>query len=50
MDRRKFLKSAGAATAGTAAATALSAPAIAQSTTDMVVVSTWPRDFRKIAA
>lgn len=45
MDRRKFLKTAGTATAGAAAATALAAPAVAQGTTDMVIVSTWPRDF-----
>ncbi|MGI9400983.1 MAG: TRAP transporter substrate-binding protein [Rhizobiaceae bacterium] len=45
MDRRKFLKSAGTATAGAAAVSTLSAPAIAQDTKDMVIVSTWPRDF-----
>ncbi len=45
MDRRKFIKSAGTATAGVAAATAISAPAIAQDIKDMVIVSTWPRDF-----
>jgi TRAP-type mannitol/chloroaromatic compound transport system substrate-binding protein len=44
MDRRKFIKSAGIAT-GAAAATSLATPAIAQSTIDMVIVSTWPRDF-----
>jgi TRAP-type mannitol/chloroaromatic compound transport system substrate-binding protein len=44
MDRRKFIKSAGVAT-GAAAATSLATPAIAQSTIDMVIVSTWPRDF-----
>ena len=40
MDRRKFL-------AGTAlgAGTALAAPAVAQGTKDMVIVSSWPRDF-----
>lgn len=41
MERRLFLK--GAAVAG--AATTLAAPAIAQSKVDMVIVSTWPRDF-----
>ena len=41
MERRKFLK--GAAIAG--AATAISAPAIAKSKKEMVIVSTWPRDF-----
>ncbi|MDC0738895.1 TRAP transporter substrate-binding protein [Cognatishimia sp. SS12] len=44
MDRRKFLKSAGVATAGAGAAT-LATPALAQSVRDMVIVSTWPRDF-----
>ena len=44
MDRRKFIKSAGIAT-GAAAATTLATPAIAQATKDMVIVSTWPRDF-----
>ena len=41
MDRRKFLK--GAAIAGTGAA--LAAPAIAQDRKQLVIVSTWPRDF-----
>ena len=41
MDRRKFLK--GAAVAG--AATTLAAPAVAQGKTELVIVSTWPRDF-----
>ncbi len=45
MDRRSFMKKAGMAGAGAAAATTLAAPAIAQSSTDMVIVSTWPRDF-----
>ena len=44
MDRRKFIKSAGLV-AGGAAATTLAAPAIAQASKEMVVVSTWPRDF-----
>ena len=44
MERRKFLK--GAAIAGGAAAVStLAAPAIAQSKIEMVIVSTWPRDF-----
>ena len=42
MKRRGFLK--GAAVAG-AAATTLAAPAVAQGTRDLVIVSTWPRDF-----
>ncbi len=44
MDRRSFIKSTGLV-AGATAATTLSAPAIAQQRTEMVVVSTWPRDF-----
>lgn len=44
MDRRKFLKSAGMASAGAGAA-ALATPALAQGTKDLVIVSTWPRDF-----
>ena len=45
MDRRSFLRKAGAAAGATAAATTLAAPAIAQKSNDMVIVSTWPRDF-----
>ena len=45
MDRRAFLKKTGAVTAGAAAASTLAAPAIAQDTKDLVIVSTWPRDF-----
>ncbi|MCL5779030.1 TRAP transporter substrate-binding protein DctP [Limibaculum sp. FT325] len=41
MERRLFLKGA----ALTGAASTLAAPAIAQSKIDMVIVSTWPRDF-----
>ena len=44
MERRKFLKGA-ALTAGAAATTTLAAPAVAQGKIDMVIVSTWPRDF-----
>ena len=44
MERRKFLKGA-ALVGGAAAASTLAAPAIAQSTREMVIVSTWPRDF-----
>jgi len=44
MDRRSFIRSAGIAGAGTAAA-GLAAPAVAQSRVEMVIVSTWPRDF-----
>ncbi len=44
MDRRSFIKSSGLV-AGATAATTLSAPAIAQKRTEMVIVSTWPRDF-----
>ena len=42
MERRQFLK--GAAVGGVAAA-GLAAPAIAQARKEIVVVSTWPRDF-----
>jgi len=41
MERRKFLY--GAAVAGTA--TTLAAPSVAQGKKEMVIVSTWPRDF-----
>jgi len=45
-ERRSFLKKAGLATAGAAAAAGgLAAPALAQASKDMVIVSTWPRDF-----
>jgi TRAP-type mannitol/chloroaromatic compound transport system substrate-binding protein len=43
MKRRKFLTGAAAGTA--VAASTLAAPAIAQSRKEMVIVSTWPRDF-----
>jgi TRAP-type mannitol/chloroaromatic compound transport system substrate-binding protein len=44
MQRRNFIKSA--AVAGAGAATAIvAAPAIAQSRKEMVIVSSWPRDF-----
>ncbi len=46
MDRRKFLKTTGIAAAGAAAAAStLPKPAIAQKRIEMVMVSTWPRDF-----
>lgn len=41
MKRRKFLTGAALGAAGTA----LAAPAVAQSTKTMTIVSTWPRDF-----
>ncbi len=44
MDRRKFIKTAGIAT-GAAAVSTLAAPAIAQKRIEMVIVTTWPRDF-----
>jgi TRAP-type mannitol/chloroaromatic compound transport system substrate-binding protein len=44
MKRREFLKGA-AVGAGTAAVTTLAAPAVAQGAKDLVIVSTWPRDF-----
>ena len=46
MKRRHFLKKTGVAgVAGAAAVSGLSAPALAQKRIDMVMVSTWPRDF-----
>ncbi len=46
MKRRQFLKKAGVAgAAGVAAASGLAAPALAQKRTEMVMVTTWPRDF-----
>ncbi|MAS42788.1 MAG: ABC transporter substrate-binding protein [Rhodobacteraceae bacterium] len=42
MERRQFLR--GAALSGAAAAT-LAAPAVAQARREMIIVSTWPRDF-----
>ena len=45
MDRRSFIKKAGVAAGASAAATTLAAPAIAQSRKEMVIVSSWPRDF-----
>ncbi|MEM7668027.1 MAG: twin-arginine translocation signal domain-containing protein, partial [Pseudomonadota bacterium] len=41
MERRNFLKGA----ALSAGAATLAAPAVAQSKVDLVIVSTWPRDF-----
>ena len=43
MKRRDFIKSAGAG--GAVAATTLAAPAIAKERIEMVMVTTWPRDF-----
>ena len=45
MDRRKFIKGAAAGGAAVAAASTVSAPAIAQGRKEMVIVSSWPRDF-----
>ncbi len=45
MDRRSFIKTAGVTAGATAAAATLGAPAIGQGVRDMVIVSTWPRDF-----
>ncbi len=46
MDRRSFIKKSGVAAGATAAAaSALAAPAVAQSTKEMVIVSSWGRDF-----
>lgn len=43
MDRRSFITKAGLI--GSVGATGLATPAIAQSTTKLNIVSTWPRDF-----
>ncbi|MGF1500552.1 MAG: TRAP transporter substrate-binding protein [Paracoccaceae bacterium] len=43
MDRRAFIHGAGVAGAATTAS--LAAPAVAQGRIEMVIVSTWPRDF-----
>lgn len=45
MDRRSFIKKAGLGAGGVVAASSLAAPAIAQGTKEMNIVSTWPRDF-----
>jgi TRAP-type mannitol/chloroaromatic compound transport system substrate-binding protein len=45
MDRRSFIKNAGLVAGTAATATTLAAPAIAQSRKEMVIVSSWPRDF-----
>ncbi|MBB4302874.1 TRAP-type mannitol/chloroaromatic compound transport system substrate-binding protein [Rhodobium orientis] len=45
MDRRSFLKKAGLATAGGAAASTLAAPAIAQGNMELKMVTTWPKNF-----
>jgi len=44
MDRRSFIKGSGVV-AGAATASTLAAPAVAQKRVEMVIVSTWPRDF-----
>ena len=44
MDRRKFITTAGVAGTAAAAAT-VAAPAIAASSREMTIVSSWPRDF-----
>ena len=45
MDRREFIAKAGVIAGTGAAASTLAAPAIAQSRTELVIVSSWPRDF-----
>jgi TRAP-type mannitol/chloroaromatic compound transport system substrate-binding protein len=45
MDRRSFIAKAGVAAGATAAATTFAAPAVAQARKEMVIVSSWPRDF-----
>ena len=45
MKRRDFLKNTAVAGAAGVAATALAAPAIAQGRKEMIIASTWGRDF-----
>ena len=45
MERRSFIKGAGAAAVGGAAASTLATPALAQQRIEMVIVSSWGRDF-----
>jgi TRAP-type mannitol/chloroaromatic compound transport system substrate-binding protein len=45
MDRRSFLKKAGVATAGAAAASTLATPAISQDKRELTMVTTWPKNF-----
>ena len=45
MKRREFIKSAGVGGVAVAAASTFPKPAIAQKRIEMVIVSTWPRDF-----
>jgi TRAP-type mannitol/chloroaromatic compound transport system substrate-binding protein len=45
MDRRSFIKKAGLAGAGAAAATTLAAPALAQGNVTWRMVTTWPKNF-----
>ena len=44
MDRRKFITTAGVAGTAAAAAT-VAGPAIAASSREVTIVSSWPRDF-----
>jgi TRAP-type mannitol/chloroaromatic compound transport system substrate-binding protein len=45
MKRRDFLKTAGGVAVAGAGATALAAPVVAQAKKEIVIVSTWPKDF-----
>lgn len=45
MDRRSFIKQAGLATAGAAAASTLATPALASGKRKLTMVTTWPRGF-----
>ena len=45
MERRDFLKGTALAGVGAAAASTFAKPSIAQGRTEMVIVSSWPRDF-----
>jgi TRAP-type mannitol/chloroaromatic compound transport system substrate-binding protein len=45
MKRRDFITKAGLGTAAAVAGSGLAAPAIAQGSKTMTIVTTWPRDF-----
>jgi len=45
MDRRSFITKAGVVAGAAAASTTLATPAISQGRKEMVIVSSWPRDF-----
>ena len=45
MKRRDFITKAGMGAAAVVAGSSLAAPAVAQGTKTMTIVTTWPRDF-----